>query len=287
MSNEYRHTQVGWVLVVAALAAVAIPVAFVVQTGAIGQAALIGLPILFILGNLSTLTVWVEDDEIGVKFGIGIYQRRIDARTVHFARLAERPMMRGLGIRMISGGWRYAVGGSDVVELDLGGGRRVQIGSDEPEELRTAIASRIPGHPIDRGEADETSGLWRVLALFVIVIIAGLIPVMSGMRPTEMAVTDGTFHVSGALYSEAIPLADIVKVTLLDTLPTIDARTNGFAAGGKLRGHFSLKAFGRASVFVDRGKPPFIMIQTRDRIVIVGTQDAATTRDLAGRLKRG
>ena len=287
MSNEYRHTQVGWVLVVAALAAVAIPVVFVVQTGAVVQAALIGLPILVILGNLSTLTVWVEEDEIGVKFGLGIYQRRIDARTVRFARLAERPMMRGLGIRMISGGWRYAVGGSDVVELDLGGGRRVQIGSDEPDELRAAIASRIPEHAIDRREADETSGLWRVLALFVIVIIAGLIPVMAGMRPSEMAVTDGTFRVSGGLYHEAIPLADIVKVTLLDTLPTIDARTNGFAAGGKLRGHFSLRAFGRASVFADRARPPFIMIRTRDRLVIVGTEDAAATRALAAQLAGG
>lgn len=284
-AGGYRHTQVGWVLAIATAGAVAIPVGYVVQTGAYVQAALIGFPILLILGSLSTLTVWVADDEIGLRFGLGIYRRRIDARSVRAARIVARPALQGLGIRMIDGGWRYAVGGSEMVELHIGDGRRVQIGTDEPEALLAAISSRIPERAVDGSATNESGGLWRVAILIGVSIIAGILPVLSGMQAPAVSIEGGTFTVGGALYSESVPLTDITTVTVLDTLPTVDARTNGFAAGGKLRGHFRLRGYGAASLFVDRAHPPFVMIQARGKLVIVGLPNPTETRTLADRLR--
>ncbi|HVZ49307.1 MAG TPA: hypothetical protein VG916_11025 [Gemmatimonadaceae bacterium] len=281
---SYRHTQVGWIVVVIAALVSVLPIALVAQSGDVVQALLIGLPILLIVGNLTTLTTWVEGDEIGLRFGLGLYLRRIDARTVRHARVAEPPALSGIGIRLISGGWLYNVGSDRVVELDLEGGRRVMIGTNEPEALLAAIATAMPDAAHRVADDGSARHLWRVALAAALLLLAGVLPVVMGMRPVHVDVSDGALHASGGFYRTTVPLRDIVQVTVLDTLPAIDARTNGFAAGGRLRGHFSLRDYGRASLFVDRSAPPFIMIRTRDDLVVVGTTDPAETRALAGRL---
>jgi hypothetical protein len=81
-----------------------------------------------------------------------------------------------------------------------------------------------------------------------------------------------------------VDAADVMRVHLDHTLPAISRRTNGFAANGRLRGHFRL-ADGRATqLFVRRDRPPFLSIETRRGLVIVNFDDPARTKALFAEL---
>ena len=79
-------------------------------------------------------------------------------------------------------------------------------------------------------------------------------------------------------------MADIESVTLVDNLPRILRRTNGFSSGGLLRGNFLLEEWGRGKLFINRNSPPYLVVRTRDAFVVVNFEDAAQTRELYRRL---
>ena len=79
-------------------------------------------------------------------------------------------------------------------------------------------------------------------------------------------------------------MADIESVTLVDNLPRILRRTNGFSSGGLLRGNFLLEEWGRGKLFINRNSPPYLVVRTRDTFVVVNFEAAARTRELYGQL---
>lgn len=288
MSNTpYRHTQVGWVMVVVTVLVTALPVALVAQSGGTLLALLTGLPIAAIVGNMTTLTTWVTGDEIGLRFGLGIHRRRISARSVRSARIARPPALSGIGIRLVRSGWLYNVGPGRVVELDLDGGRTVMIGTDEPEALLAAVEAVTQSHQPTNGEAPAAGHLWRAILTTLLVLAVGGVPVLMGMRPVSVKLGNGSLRASGGFYSVTVPLSEVRSVIMLDTLPAIRRRTNGFAAGARLRGHFTLATGERVSLFVDRSTPPFIRIETAGEPILIGTADSARTRSLAVLLRAG
>ena len=50
----------------------------------------------------------------------------------------------GLGIRWFPGGTLWNVWGLDAVEFDLGSGRALRIGTDQPEQLLEAAGAYVP-----------------------------------------------------------------------------------------------------------------------------------------------
>lgn len=108
-------------------------------------ALLIGvLPLLF-----GWLTVSVSRQDIHVRFGVGLIRRRIPIADVRSVRSVRNAWYYGWGIRLTPHGWLWNVAGLGAVELELAGGRRFRIGTDEPRELEAAIrrvvSARVAG----------------------------------------------------------------------------------------------------------------------------------------------
>jgi hypothetical protein len=53
---------------------------------------------------------------------------------------------------------------------------------------------------------------------------------------------------------------------------------------GTLRGYFKVEGLGEAKLFVERAAPPYILIRTRDRFVIIDFQQPDRTRALYAEL---
>ncbi|WP_169824141.1 hypothetical protein [Anaerobacillus alkalidiazotrophicus] len=49
-----------------------------------------------------------------------------------------------------------------------------------------------------------------------------------GIQPNEVSISDNRLYISG-FYGVKWPLDEITKVELVDTIPNIQVRTNGFA----------------------------------------------------------
>ena len=89
-----------------------------------------------------TLTVMIRDGEIECRFGPGLVSKHIPLAAVQSVRQVRTEWYQGWGIRLTSDGWLFNVSGLDAVELELVDGKRIRIGSDEPQALMAAIRSR-------------------------------------------------------------------------------------------------------------------------------------------------
>lgn len=146
---HYEHTQSGtlirvavgvWVLASGCLAM------WMLVAGMNGAAIFCGLMSLLlamILALFHSLTVRVSPGTVALAFGIGLIQKKFDAREVQNATTARHRWYNGWGIRKISGGWLYNVSGWDVVEIQLKNGQKYYIGTDQPQELLAAVEAVI------------------------------------------------------------------------------------------------------------------------------------------------
>ena len=137
---EYRHTQIGWIVIAAILAAIIFFLS-VVDRGTPPMNPGIGaLLLIAVLGLFHSLTVEVKEGVLSCRFGPGIIRRRFLLSEIEGARAVRNPWYAGWGIRWRPG--RYVlwnVSGFQAVELALKGGNRFRIGTDEPEALVRAI----------------------------------------------------------------------------------------------------------------------------------------------------
>lgn len=145
-SMSYRRTQIGWLTG-------GIPLVFFTTAGLMltvsGHLAL-GLGVMasggLVLALFGWLTVTVASDSVRVAFGIG-YRRSIPVSDIRSAKTARSPWWAGWGIRFVPRGFLYNVAGRQVVDLELSGGGRVMIGTDDPGGLARAINDRIAELP--------------------------------------------------------------------------------------------------------------------------------------------
>ena len=145
---EYKHTQPGillrFVLGSCAIFSVGMTVLMwdvaVVGTIATSSVSLV-LVICFVLFH--SLTVKVTQDVISLKFGSGPIGKQFAVSDVESAKVVTNRWYYGWGIKMIPHGWLFNVSGFDAVEIQLQNGRKYRIGTDEPDELCSAIEAVI------------------------------------------------------------------------------------------------------------------------------------------------
>jgi len=143
---EYESKSVGhWIYVLAGLFAIGGVGIAVMQELEEGQGVFIGLAILvfsLILVSFATLTVRVTQREIAWSFGGGVIGRRIKLERVRGVEAKRSAWYWGWGIRWTPRGWLWRSYGLDAVWLELENGRRVGIGTQDPEGLERAIRRR-------------------------------------------------------------------------------------------------------------------------------------------------
>lgn len=288
MEPHYRHTQVGWVM----LAVVAVAAAlFAAQTGLRLPGSWILFAILgLVLLLFGTLRVEVGQDAIRAAFGVGLIRRTVLTREVAAWQRVRTPWYVGWGIRVIRGGVLWNVSGFDGVELVLRTGRRFRVGTDEPETLGRALEV-VLGPPAAAGDAlPEPPGGHRGLAwlLGFLALVGAVIAVMFHFqsKPPAVRVTPSGFAVDSLLYGQEYLAEDVVSISLEPALPRVLARTNGFAGGGALRGHFRVEGLGDGKLFVDRGHAPFLLVRLRQGFVAVNFAEPGRARAVYEELAR-
>jgi hypothetical protein len=292
----YRHTQIGWGLVVLATLAIMVAVLVMVQSGAAGGLT-IALVAAVIFALFGTMTVELDETHLRLWFGIGWFRKKIGFNQIRAYQTVRNPWYYGWGIRWFPGGWLYNVSGLSAVELLLHTGTRVRVGTDEPEALVTQL-QRVVGRrpPLTFTEIQaERRHARRSVIVFVFVLL--VIPLAAALptfyvftRPPRVIVSDQQFSVRSGSYSREIPLERITNVSLQETLPRVVRRTNGFSFRGTLRGRFRLAEIGDAQLFLDRDAPPYVLVRTSTEYVFVNFNEPARTRqlyaDLAARVKK-
>jgi hypothetical protein len=198
----------------------------------------------------------------------------------------RNPWYYGWGIHFIPGGMLYNAAGLSAIELRLTNGRCLRIGSGEAEVLSAALR-RVAPEVSDQAEPGSTSkvGIYISLGTAAAAVAIAAFAVYSGMQPPVVEVKPESFSVRNGLYSNTVPLRQITAATLDDRLPRVGLKTNGFAAGGTLRGTFRMDSWGSARLYVNLNRPPFVVIRSRDGVVVVNFEDPERTRELYAQLR--
>lgn len=151
---RYKHTQIGYLILVATLAVLVLFVWMYMTASAelpsvdSGTNLLVTgvmVLILFVLGSFSALTVSIDETYLRIKFGYGIFTKKFLLEEITSAEQVKNHWYYGWGIRIWF--WPrmtiYNVSGFDAVEIILKDGKRYRIGTDEPEKLHEALKGAI------------------------------------------------------------------------------------------------------------------------------------------------
>ncbi|MBI2618152.1 hypothetical protein HYW58_01745 [Candidatus Kaiserbacteria bacterium] len=152
--TTYRHTQIGYltlsitlvVLVFFAwlqVTARAEPPSY--DSGTNFAITAIMALILFILASFSTLTVFIDEQFLKIRFGWGIFRKKFPLSDIATVKKVKNHWYYGWGIRLWFWPkmWIFNVSGFDAIELTMKNGKIYRIGTDESEKLETAIKQAI------------------------------------------------------------------------------------------------------------------------------------------------
>jgi hypothetical protein len=136
---RYQHTQFGTVVVGSLAASALVLVGLGLALG--DRVFTLGGPIMMgIVGLLFyDLTVEIDATHLTFRFGIGLIRKRIPLAEIVAVSPVRNSWLYGWGIHRIQHGWLYNVSGWEAVEITLISGKRLRLGTDQPQRLAQAL----------------------------------------------------------------------------------------------------------------------------------------------------
>lgn len=117
-----------------------------------------------------------------------------------------------------------------------------------------------------------------VLLTVITFIFVGALLIVSS-QATKVTILDEGIQIHG-MYGEVYKWDAIKKIELKEELPTIELRTNGAAVGANLKGYFRTTEYGKVKLFVNADNPPFIYMETDERLVIFNRKNSEETKEI-------
>jgi hypothetical protein len=87
----------------------------------------------------SSLTIHVTDRALEWGFGPGMFRKQVALGEIKNVEITRTRLLEGWGIHKTSRGWLYNVSGFDAVLITLHSGKRLLLGTDEPDRLQSAL----------------------------------------------------------------------------------------------------------------------------------------------------
>lgn len=105
---------------------------------------------------------------------------------------------------------------------------------------------------------------WAMYLLtFTLVIISLLFTF--GQNPAQLQWDDHGLKWNG-LYGEEFPKEEIASIQLVDTLPAIRMKTNGYAVGDHYQGYFKTRKRQKVKLYIEnKTKGPFLLLKTKNQ----------------------
>lgn len=111
--------------------------------------------------------------------------------------------------------------------------------------------------------------------ILVVVLLGCLLLFGVGFRNNKIESTPNSINISG-MYGTEISYRDIIEIKLIDSLPKITIRTNGFAVGDIRKGYFKTATNQEVMLFLNTNQAPFLFIKKNDGLQIYYSQNPQT-----------
>lgn len=132
-------------------------------------------------------------------------------------------------------------------------------------------------------EKNNKSTKIALIILTAIIVFVGVLLAV-GYKENEIIVEKSSLTITG-VYGETIQFVAIDSLALLDSLPAIRMKTNGFALGSASKGKFTTKAGEAVTLILNRKQSPYLFLQKTDGTKIYYAADSAKTKQVYDQLK--
>ena len=130
-------------------------------------------------------------------------------------------------------------------------------------------------------ERSANLGIYSLGACLIFVIVLSFF----GFSEDEMIVGESSIEIEG-MYGIELNRADIAEINLLDTLPVIGGKLNGFALSDIYKGHFGTSNRQKIRLIINENNPPYIEIITDRSKRIYYSASGEKTREVYKKLER-
>lgn len=141
--KEYKHTQIGYLLITAFSTAILFMGYLSVVTRFNLGTIFILVVMILCLALFATLTIQGKGQAVNLQFGIGVIRKHFVLNDIQAYRAVRNPWYYGWGIHVIPGGWIFNVSGWEAVELQMKDGRKYRIGTDNAQGFMDAMEASL------------------------------------------------------------------------------------------------------------------------------------------------
>jgi len=102
--------------------------------------------ILGIIASFSSLNVKIDNKYLKIKFGFGIFRKKIYLKNIANVKTVKNRWYYGWGIRYIfwpHKTWIFNISGFDAIEIKTKNNKFYRIGSDDVEKLQRILLNHI------------------------------------------------------------------------------------------------------------------------------------------------
>lgn len=135
------------------------------------------------------------------------------------------------------------------------------------------------GQRFNHNKKDQRKGTIVAAAILILsgAFVFGMM--LYGGGEPEISVTAQEITIGG-MYGTTVYTSELQEVQLVDNLPRITARTNGYAVGNILKGYFRLEEYGKAKLFLVSYQGPFLLLRDSENLFIINYEDTSKTEAL-------
>lgn len=134
---RYEHTQIGHMIIWSLLAII-----LIASAGLIGHHTpplIVSVILLVCLVLFYKLRITIDNGTLSASFGPGIVRKKVRLAEIIGCEPIRIRWWYGWGIHLTPYGWLYNVSGFDAVAITLCNGRKIALGTDDPDGLVDVI----------------------------------------------------------------------------------------------------------------------------------------------------
>lgn len=140
------------------------------------------------------------------------------------------------------------------------------------------------GNRFYTGTNGQRAGTFVGLAIMVVVAVGVGFMLFSGMRDSEIFLTDRALEIKG-MSGMKITRKDVTYFSITDSLPDISSKANGFSGGEFSKGAFKTEDGRIVKLYINKRSQPFLFIKTaKDEIYF--SSDKVSALELLNQLKK-
>ncbi len=127
-----------------------------------------------------------------------------------------------------------------------------------------------------------TLGVFLGFLVIILIFIIGLN--LYGAKEPSITVNNEKIKIGG-MYASTIYTEDVAEVVLLDSIPEVLRKDNGFDFGNTLRGIFTLDSIGKGRIYIYNGRPPYVYLRLKKGFVIINYRSSENTQELYNKIR--